>query len=103
MFRNMLFAAVLTLSAFAATGAHAAAGQGDQPRFASAGGSYAFTNFCVPVGITSHVACRNGPCKNWAPGFYTFCYTSFDKRQTSNTHKQGDQRQGFSQGKFHSK
>jgi hypothetical protein len=100
MFRNMLFAAVLTLSAFAATGAHAATGQGGQAQFAAAGGSFAFTNFCN--GLT-HVRCRATYCAGWPTSQYNFCYTSFDNRQASNTHKQGNQRQGFTQGKFRSK
>jgi hypothetical protein len=101
MLRNMLFAAVLTLSAFAATGAHAAAGQGDQPRFASAGGSYGFTVYpqCRTPAQLASLYCRKS-CVGFAPGS---CFLSYHNLQNSDRRNRATETKGYAQGKFRSK
>lgn len=101
MFRNMLFAAVLTLSAFAATSAHAAAGQGDQPQFAAAGGSYQFTVYtqCATVQQLKTPFCvRN--CAGFMPGS---CWISYRSLPISDRRDSAAETKGYTQGKFHSK
>jgi hypothetical protein len=102
MFRNMLFAAVLTLSAFAATGAHAAAGQVGQPQFAAASGSYGFTVYpqCKTPKYSLLQYCR-AVCQ----GFPTVaaCAISYQAPANKNRRMGANEMRGFTQGKFHSK
>jgi hypothetical protein len=101
MLRNMLCAAVLTLSAFAATGAHAAAGQGDQAQFVAAGGSYQFTVYsqCRTLVQLSSLYCRKA-CVGFAPGT---CFVSYHNLQNSDRRNRATETKGYAQGKFRSK
>ena len=101
MLRNMLFAAVLTLSAFAATGAHAATGQGNQPQFAAAGGSYQFTVYkkcATPFELQTQYCITR--CAYFAPGQ---CWLSYRNLPNSDRRKHAVETKGYTQGKFHSK
>ncbi len=100
MIKAILFTALFTVSAFAATHAQAAMGQVDQAGFVSGGGSYEFTKCTV---IRSASYCKNY-CNTTTTTDTAFrnCYLSYNaNKQTSNTPKQGMQR-GFTQGKFRS-
>jgi hypothetical protein len=106
MIKNILLAAVLTVSALAATHAQAANAQTGQSGFVSGGGSYEFTTYCPSVGLhPNSYACRSTCVKLFPAGSATtmqYCRYSYrSNEQTPNTLKQRSQ-QGFTQGKFRS-
>ena len=104
MIKNLVLAAVLTVSAFAATQAQAATGQ---TGFVSGGGSYEFTKTCKLYGIPSTTALCRDFCFSigYPEGTTRFatCVQSYrDNKQTSKGPKQHFE-QGFVQGKFRSR
>jgi hypothetical protein len=103
MIKNIFLAAVLTVSAFAATHAQAATGQSGQAGFVSGGGSYEFTVSCVQAGLRPYSRWCAKMCDQFSGPQFAYCNQSYvaDKR-TSNTRKQGLQ-SGFVQGNFRSR
>lgn len=109
MLKNILLAAALTASAFAATGAQAATGHDQQSVLETATGHYGFTIYSscrwdgrAYVGSTT-VNGKKVPCYIACAGFPAggYCTLSYGGRSMNAANNRGQNAHGFAQGNFH--